>query len=475
MKWEKLMIGVMVSGSTLLGGRSVTVLAARRSTPRATPVVRVASRTSRKKTVKRVVTRPSVKRTVATSRKKGSKAPAVSASTPTKATSPRTTTATPTKSRVTPVTKRTVSKSVKTKRQPTKSTRKSVKKTRRTTRSTGVKYLSLVGRGSYTKPHIHFKPTADYVRTRGIQNEPSTIKSTRGYLDHYSFKTALYLPQSLDGRDLSTPQSAAFSANNRYLYVMYVNGKQATNRYQDGWAVRYDWDKLTALGADRAGQMAMLRTAARDQARGRLTKMDREVLACIKVGPKFNSGHAQSLAFNPKTNQFWFVKAYDDETPNVMMRLNPKTLLPDATVSYRSTGANLGGVLTFDNQGYAYYWTHAKVATKTTPLGAVKLYRGTVTANGIHYRVIPQGLATDPGFYAQSMGYDGANDRLYLVSDESITSLLLADLGHLKASQVGENNFGAHREFEGLFFMHNSGDGFLLTNRGTEIMRMVKS
>lgn len=459
MRWKQWMMGVMVSGGVLLGGRT-TVMAAQLPAASSGNVTQVAPQAARLKAGK------SKKAAVrAKTRKKGTKATAKTATSPRKVTS---STKQPVQS------KKVAAKSTKPKKRATVTVKKKRTPTAKSKAGT-VKYVSLVGRGRYTKPHIHFKPTTAYLKTQGIQNKPSTIKSASGYLDHYGFKTSLYLPQALNGRNLSVPQSAAFSADNRYLYVMYVNGKQPTNHYQDGWAVRYDWTKLMALGANQSGKMGMLRMAAADQVQGKLTKLDRKVLACIKVGPVFNSGHAQSLALNPKTNQFWFVKSYDQETPNEMVELNPKTLLPAATVTYHSDGANLGAVLTFDNQGNAYYWTHAKVATKKAPLGAVRIYRGQVSTKGIKYHLISQGLATDPGFYVQSMGYDGANGRLYLVSDESITSLPLADLGHLKTSEVGENNFNAHREFEGLFFMHHSSNGFLLTNKGSEVMQLVQS
>lgn len=333
--------------------------------------------------------------------------------------------------------------------------------------------LQLAGDGSFTEPHVHFETTPAYRQSRGIQQQPDTLLPSRHYRDNYAFKTALYLPQQLAGRRLDDPQSAAFGHDGHYLYVMYVDKREATNQYQQGWAVRYDWTKLMQLGAGRPGQMGMLRLAAKHQASGRLTPQDRRVLACIKVGPVFDSGHAQSLAENPQNGQIWYVKAYDTARPNQMVHLNPRTLRPETVVNYQGP-FDLGAVLTFDNRGQAYFWTHAKVATATTPLGTVRLYRGTVSNQGIHFQAIQQRLASDPGFYAQSMGYDPASDRLYLVADESITSLPAAKLGHLKKTDVGEINFNGQREFEGLFFMPATGQGFLLTNRGAEVMRMIK-
>ncbi|KLD59154.1 hypothetical protein WP50_20645 [Lactiplantibacillus plantarum] len=72
------------------------------------------------------------------------------------------------------------------------------------------------------------------------------MRQSSGYRDHYHFKTALYLPQQLGSRLLNDPQSATFSADNRYLYVMYVNDQQLGGADQTGWVVRYDWQRLMA-------------------------------------------------------------------------------------------------------------------------------------------------------------------------------------------------------------------------------------
>ncbi|MBP5818037.1 hypothetical protein J8136_12815 [Lactiplantibacillus plantarum] len=230
-------------------------------------------------------------------------------------------------------------------------------------------YLPLKGAGRYTTEHILFRPTAAYLATQGLQNQPDTLRQSSGYRDHYHFKTALYLPQQLGSRLLNDPQSATFSADNRYLYVMYVNDQQLGGADQTGWVVRYDWQRLMALGA-----------------------------------------------------------------------------------------------------GQAYYWTHASQLRN----GNVTLYRGTISSTtGVHFEQLAQGLANNPGFFAQSIGYNEVTGRLYLVSDESITSLPAAKLGHLTTSQVGEANFAGDREFEGLVFMHHSQEGFLLTNRGIELMRII--
>lgn len=332
--------------------------------------------------------------------------------------------------------------------------------------------LALVGDGRYTKGRLKFQSSSDYLQTGGLQTQPETLLNSGGYADDYHFQTALYLPEKLVHRNLSDPQSAAFSANNRYLYVMYVNPHQAHNAAQTGWVLRYDWQKLMRLGLGTPGKMALLRQAALDQANGSLTTTDQRVLACVKVGPEFDAGHAQSLALNPQTNQFWFIQADRQDSPNTVARLNVQTLTPDMTVTYESPDpAGLGTVLTFDDQGQAYYWT--KAAAKNGQAGGVQLFRGQITPQAVQFTAMKQTLATAPGHFVQSMGYSDVTGRLYLVSDASITSLPAQRLGRLKTGQVGEINFATNREFEGLIFMHHAANGYLLTNRGAELMQLV--
>lgn len=335
------------------------------------------------------------------------------------------------------------------------------------------KIVPLVGNGRYTTKKQQFRDTAAYLRTGGFQTQPDVVRRQSGYLDQDAFKTACYLPMSLDGRGLNDPQSATFSADDRYLYVLYVDSQQAGNGTQTGWVVRYDWQRLMQLGAGTPGKMALLRLAAAHQREHRLTALDREVLACIKVGPKFNSGHAQSLNLNPASNQLWFIQDGDRRTSTVE-RLDPETLTPNASVQFRlGSGVKMGIVLTFNRQGRAYFWTHQQGATAQAPAGTVRLYRGTISTAGVQFEQLNQGLAFQPGYYAQSMGYSPTRNRLYLVSDGSITSVPVSQLGHLTTKEIGESNYADGREFEGLVFMHHSPDGFLLTSRGVELMRMV--
>lgn len=71
------------------------------------------------------------------------------------------------------------------------------------------------------------------------------------------------------------------------------------------------------------------------------------------------------------------------------------------------------------------------------------------------------------------MSFNEASKRFYLVADEGVISFPQLALGKLKTTQIGEVGFSGQRELEGLVFMHNSNTGFLLTNRGPEMMELI--
>lgn len=194
----------------------------------------------------------------------------------------------------------------------------------------------------------------------------------------------------------------------------------------------------------------------------------------MKVGPKFQSGHAQSLALNPKTNELWFVKSYKEKARATVERLSMTTLKPNAKVSFTlKANTHMGSVLTFDKAGHAYFWTQTKSAWPTAPLNSVKFYQGTLSKKRVHFKLILQGLRRAPGQVLQSMSYNSQNGRLYLVSDESIFSVPTSKLGKLKTSDVGCSNFKGQREFEALVWKHRSNTGYLLTNKGPEMLRLI--
>ncbi|AVK64122.1 hypothetical protein C5Z26_08355 [Lactobacillus sp. CBA3606] len=347
--------------------------------------------------------------------------------------------------------------------------------------------FSTVKIGNYMMGPIKYQYMPSYKKLGSFQTNPETLgllRRTRDKTSRYTLKTSMYLPIDYKSTPahrftsksvLGNPQSATFSKDDHYLYVMYTDNTKANNDSQPGWVIRYDWNRLTSLGASKAGRMDMLRRATNRYWHGTTTAFDRQVLACIKVGPRFATGHAQSLALNPKTNELWFIKAYKNGYQATAERLNGTTLRPNAAVRFQlKSNVHMGSVLTFDAAGNAYFWAQMKTAWPRAGVNSVKIYQGKLSTSNVHFKLVMQGINKAPGQVLQSMSYNTSDHRLYLAADESIFSIPTNRLGKLRTSDVSASNFSGNREFEGLVFKHRSATGYVLTNKGPEMMQMMR-
>ncbi|MTV82810.1 hypothetical protein [Secundilactobacillus folii] len=214
---------------------------------------------------------------------------------------------------------------------------------------------------------------------------------------------------------------------------------------------------------------AIIRQATNALQKNKVTAQDQTILANIKVGPQFHTGHGQSLALNPKNDQLWFV-----QNPGIaggyttVQRLSKSTLKPCTTLHFRLRSnhhnqVTMGNNLTFDRSGYAYFSSYVSGTHQ------FKIYQGVLSTHQTKFKLILQGLANRPSTKNQSVDYNPANNRLYFISDDSISSVPVAKLGHLKSTDVLATKFNSGREFEGLSF-DQTGHGYLLTNKGAEIL-----
>lgn len=287
----------------------------------------------------------------------------------------------------------------------------------------------------------------------GWSKNPSgvdTIKSVSG--TKWALKTKYLLPNThmalgKSSRDLTNPQAAAFAG--KYLFVLYAphqfHGK--------GFVVRYNKSTLNNWSLSKVQGSLIKSTPG------------------MKVGPMFNVGHGQSLAYNKKQHAIWMWRDRADMKPttwSTIQRISMSSLKPNRAIKFHMSngGANVpaGHDLTFDNSGHAYWWGISG--------GMVKLYKARLGAKSIHVTLAKQILRHRTGTHEQSMGYNPHNGRLYLVSDDSIQTLPARKLngrGSLRPSDIKYTKFRSHREFESMIF--DGGHAFLLTNRNPELLR----
>lgn len=296
-----------------------------------------------------------------------------------------------------------------------------------------------------------------------FQTSPTSISSTKG--KKVTFKSNVFLPVTYNrSADWGNPQSEVLTKDGKTLYELITTSSQST----EGWIVRYNLGALRSKFGISTSHMDALRRATYDHSVNQMTSTDKAIMKYIKIGPKFNTGHGQSLAMNPKNGQLWFIGAPVKIHSNVQ-QVSTKTLKPTKKIKFMlKNTVTMGSNLTFDKKGNAYFFTYSNGGW--APKGAVKIYKGKINKKSVKFHLVMQGLRYRPGTKPQSIAYNVKRNRLYFVSDSSISSVPVSKLGHLKAKQVEATNLSGKREFEGIQFTKN-GAGYLMTNKGAELMK----
>ncbi|WP_412988947.1 GW dipeptide domain-containing protein [Pediococcus siamensis] len=309
---------------------------------------------------------------------------------------------------------------------------------------------------------------------------PNTIKYAKGAVKT-NFTTDVYLPGTVKStNDFINAQSVVMDGS--YAYVMYAD-KQAKKADQ-GFVVKYNLAKLRSLIKSSKDYSLLRRAAYHQLHKTTLSANEKAALACMTIGPTFTTGHGQAMALNPKTGKIWFIgKSGTSTEDSNLQELNTSTLKPDKEIVFKmGQYQNMPNNLTFDKDGNFY--AYVKNGASWAPSNSVKIYKGTINANNtVQMNLVMQGLRYMPGTHSQSIGYNAKNNRLYFVSDGSISSVPVNKLGKLSAGDVQAENFNTldannkvinTREFEGLVF-DNNGAGYLLTLRGVELMKATSS
>ncbi|WP_261809385.1 hypothetical protein [Levilactobacillus humaensis] len=330
------------------------------------------------------------------------------------------------------------------------------------------KKIKLIKNKNYfvSRPSVY--ATSSTYRSEGtFQTKPDVYHTVRG--KRATLKTSLYLPVTVHhSGDWADPQSVVITPDGKTAYIAYLKSSGGTR----GWIVKYDLSKIHRLLGGETSNMDLLRRASNAHSKGRATSQQRKLLAGVHEGPTFDIGHCQSLAYNPKNKQLWFTKTtgkagqYGDA-----VKVSLKTLKPTNTVAYRLVNKHgvriaVNSNLTFDSQGRAYFSSYSGKH-------AVRIYQGTMSTKGVHFNLLMQSLANRPGQTHQAIAYNPHNDRLYLVSDDSLSSVPVKKLlkRQVKPKDVQASVFASHREFEGLSFAKN-GQGYLAMNRGAELLKL---
>ncbi|QEA31875.1 hypothetical protein [Secundilactobacillus malefermentans] len=292
-----------------------------------------------------------------------------------------------------------------------------------------------------------------------------TVYSTRGNKVNFISNYLLPYPGKNNQR-WGNPQSIAISKSG-FMYILYC----PTNTKNRGRIVRYNLTKLNALGVQKH-RSTFQKTFVKVNGKYSATKLAYQ--NAIKVGPLFNTGHGQSLAYNRK-NHGLYMWIDNEKTARVpvskwgyIAHISAKSLKPDRKIRFKlsrnGTWIPGGHNLTFDNSGNAYFWTN--------PGSGANVFKGKIHHSKVKFRRTKQILKHLPGTRLQGMGYNPVRHRLMLVSDDSLASFPTSKLvgkGHLTNGSFNWSAFAPKREFEGVAY-GNSSRAYLLVNHNPEVL-----
>ncbi|TPR50380.1 hypothetical protein DY037_00050 [Apilactobacillus micheneri] len=196
----------------------------------------------------------------------------------------------------------------------------------------------------------------------------------------------------------------------------------------------------------------------------------------VEASPLINIGHGQTMSYNPANNHLYLAQDdklsnFSNNDKNQITELDADTLQPVHQYSFKlmHNGQNLGlHTLAFDKQGRAYIGVHSG------PNGVKKaysLYIGSLNNDKVSFRPAKQVIHW-AGSWNQNLTYNPVTDRIYMVSNDMVTSVPVDKLnaGTLKSKDVHYNAFNSGREWEGLTFDGEGHAYALLLWRG-EILR----
>lgn len=274
------------------------------------------------------------------------------------------------------------------------------------------------------------------------------------------FKTYKYLPfQKKHHKDsLTLPESLAITPDANWAFISY---DAHADRMNNGTGNRYP-----------IGSTAILRVNLQANRRSHHLKLKN---GTYKIGPVFNGGHGQALAYNPSNNQLWLLNnVMGTQNPDSAEEIDMRTLKPIRRVNFKFWHIGMGDILAFDDKGKAYNARIERSNFTAAPQGSLRIYLGKVTAYGLHFRIVKQGIRDAPAGVLQAMAYDPKSKCIYFVGDDVMVSIPIKAIGHLKNNQLkrtwfGNNHIISTNEFEGFTFSKH-GRAFLLLNRTPQIL-----
>lgn len=296
-----------------------------------------------------------------------------------------------------------------------------------------------------------------------LETKKNIIKTQKG--TDYTLKTEYFLPLSwTKSGDWANVQSITIGG--KYMYNLILKSKNSGET--KGFIVKYDMKKLNKYHANKAGtSLSDLRALALNtQFKRSSTSNQKNLKTAITVGPVFTVGHGQSLAYNPKTPGYLWMWQDVSESETTLLLIKQSTLKP--VKAYKFGSGVKPNTLTFDSAGNFYFY-------QIQSAGPINIYTGRVVNDNVKMKLLTI-IKNRPGYYGQSISYNPANKRLYLISDGAFTSLPVEKLrnNQLTSKDLEYTVLKSKREVEGFAF-DSKGHGYLLVTRAAEVLKTTKA
>lgn len=325
----------------------------------------------------------------------------------------------------------------------------------------------------FVKKPAKYSESLQLGKTKGFETKKNLIKTKDGN-KKYTFKTEYFLPMS--GKKIGKKgdydeywyNCQSIAINGKYMYILTSHGYNV----KKGFIVRYDMDMLNKFKLNKQGKnsadLRKLGASLRDNKN--LTKYQQRLKKAIKIGPVFNTGHGQSLAFNPKTKSLWMWQDDNWLSPKLkLMKINMKTLKPSSmykfTVMHNNKKVNRVRNLAFDKNG-DFYFNQLVSGSRED-----RIFKGKFVNNKVTIKLLAT-IKNRPGWHAQTLAINRVSNRLYLAFDGVFYSIPLAKLRHytLTKNDFKYTVLNTKRETQGLCF-DKRGNTYLLLIRGSEVLK----
>lgn len=202
-----------------------------------------------------------------------------------------------------------------------------------------------------------------------------------------------------------------------------------------------------------------------------------EIAETAQLSPQVDIGHGQTLTFNPQNKHLYLVEDNTltdlrnrDENNNVL-EIDPNTMEPIRQYNFKMFQGTKGNLqlhtLVFDKDGNAYWG-------RKNGMGYMIFY-GRLDENGVKFAAAPQKLKTRGGSPNQGVAFNNVNNRIYIVSDDVLTSIPIDKLeaGTATPDDINYSVFQSKREWECLAF-DQQGYGHLLALWPAELMKTTE-